>query len=302
VPLPSTFPELGALDLFLSVVQLGSLSRAAAAHHITQPSASSRIRNLERQLGITLLERSPSGSVPTPEGSVVAGWAEGVLRAADELAIGVAALKAEASGLLRIAASFTVAEYLLPPWLEQFLRNRPDDSASLDVANSTAVLDRLAAGTIDLGFIETPLPTPTMYEQVVALDDLVTVVAPNHPWARRPNIPIEALATTPLLMREHGSGTRDALQAALADLGFDAPSIALELGSTSAVRVAVMTGTSPAVLSRLAVSADVDAGSLIAIDVPGLHITRRLRAVWPRRSELSPLSQALLRQLPSVEG
>ncbi len=302
MPLPSGFPELAGLDLFVSAVRLGSMSRAAAAHRITQPSASSRIRTLERQVGITLLERSPSGSRPTPEGSVVAGWAEGVLRAADELATGIAALKAEATGLLRVAASFTVAEYLLPPWIENFFRNRPADSVALDVANSARVLEHLVAGDIDLGFIESPAPTPAMHEQVVALDELITVVSPRHPWTRRPSIPLEALASTPLVLREQGSGTRDALIQELLRLGYDAPASALDLGSTSAVRAAVMNGSSPTVISRLAVVGDLDAGTLVEIAVPGLTIERRLRAVWPQRSELPSLARAFLSELPDLDA
>lgn len=300
LPLPPNVPDLAALDLFLSVVQLGSMSRAASAHFITQPSASSRLRTLERQLGITLLERSPTGSRPTPEGSVVAGWAEGVLQAAEQLATGVAALKAEATGLLRVAASFTVAEYLLPPWLENFFRNRPDDSVALEVANSAAVLERLKTGTTDLGFIESPLPTPTMNEQVVAHDELITVVSTKHPWTRRDSIPIEALATTPLVLREKGSGTREALEEELLRLGFGAPTSVLDLGSTSAVRVAVMTGSSPTVISRIAVQDDIEAGSLVEIEIPGLQIERRLRAVWPKRADLPPLASSLLKQLPNL--
>ncbi len=100
----------------------GSLSRRRReAHGITQPSASSRIRTLERQLGVTVLDRSPTGSRPTPDGQLVVGWAESVLDAAQRLATGVEALRARQAGLLRIAASYTIAEYLLPPWLERFL-------------------------------------------------------------------------------------------------------------------------------------------------------------------------------------
>jgi len=298
--LPSSFPELGALDLFVSVVELGSLSRAAEAHQIAQPSASARIRNLERRLGLTLLERSPTGSTPTAEGAVVAGWSAGVLRAADELAAGVAALKAEASGLLRIAASYTVAEYLLPPWLEQFLRNRVDDSVSLRVTNSAAVVEQLARGEVDLGFIESPSSTAGVEEQTVAVDDLVVVVAGDHPWVQRPSVPVGELAATPLVLREPGSGTREALEEALRELGHGAPRTAIELGSTAAVRMAVITGSTPTVISRLAVEADLDAGSLVAVTIPGLAITRRLRALWPRGRDLPELTTALLAQLPNL--
>ena len=148
MPLPPDFPDLAALDLFRSVLELGSVSAGAKAHLITQPSASSRIRTLEGQLGVVLLDRSPTGSRPTPEGQLISGWIDEILRSADDLATGVASLQAERSGLLRISASYTVAEYLLPPWLESFLADRPGDSITLEVTNSRAVLARLESGSV----------------------------------------------------------------------------------------------------------------------------------------------------------
>lgn len=299
MPLSPITPELGALDLFVSVVELGSLSKAAAAHHIAQPSASSRIRNLERQLGVRLLDRSPGGSVPTTEGSLVAGWAGVVIRSADELVAGVEALKANEQGRLRIAASLTVAEYLLPPWLEQFLRNRPNDSVELEVANSTVVIRRLRNGTADLGFIESPFTEDGIIEHVVAHDRLIAVVRADHAWNRRPSIPLEALASTPLVLREQGSGTRDAFEQFLADRDLGPPICALELGSTAAVRAAVVNSDLPTVISEHVIAADLDAGSLRRVVIPELVIERALRAVWPAKRELPPLARQLVAQLPA---
>lgn len=200
-----------------------------------------------------------------------------------------------------MAASFTIAEYLLPPLLEQFLRNRARDSIKLEVANSSAVLAGLEARTADIGFIESPTPTPAMNEHLVAYDRLITVVGRSHPWAKLDSVPLEALATTSLIVRELGSGTREALETALDELGYDPPSSALELGSTSAVRAAVMAGGPPAVISHRAAVADLDAGSLVEVGVPGLRIERRLRAVWPQDVELPPLAVELLAQLPSPD-
>jgi len=152
MPLSASFPDLTALDLYASVVELGSLGRAARVHGIAQPSASSRIRNLERQLGVTLLERSPTGSKPTPAGIVVSGWTDAILRAAHDLEAGLEALKAEQVGRLRIAASYTIAEYLLPGWLGRFMREHPRDTVALDVENSTHVLAELERGEADIGF------------------------------------------------------------------------------------------------------------------------------------------------------
>jgi len=294
MPLGPSFPEIASLDLFVSVVELGSVSRAAQAHGVAQPSASSRLKHLDRQLGMTLLDRSPTGSVPTDAGVVVAGWAEAILRSAHQLKAGLSAFQAEQAGRLRIAASFTIAEYLLPQWLGRFARDHPGDSIALEVANSTSVIERLHSGTADLGFIETTSEVTELNEQLVGTDELIAVVAPSHPWANRGSVPVEALAATPLVTREAGSGTREAFEAALATLDLGPPTAILELGSTSAVRSAVLDGNSPTVISRLAVAAELQSASLIEIEVKDLTITRTLRAVWPRNHSLPPLAAQLL--------
>jgi DNA-binding transcriptional LysR family regulator len=300
MPLPSAVPELAALDLLRSVVESGSLSRAAETHGITQPSASSRIRTLERQLGVTVLDRSPTGSRPTPDGQLIVDWANDVLDAAMTLATGVESLRARQTGLLRIAASYTIAEYLLPPWLDQFFGERPGDSVTLDVTNSSAVLERLESGAVDLGFIESPTAPSTVHQQVVGTDELVVVVSPRHRWAAQHAVDVEQLATTPLVLRERGSGTRDALHEELVRHGFDAPISALDLGSLSAVRIAVINGSAPTVISRLAVRDDLESGSLVEIDVDGFEIERRLLAVWTKRHEPPRLAVQLLGHLAAT--
>ena len=297
MPLSASFPDLTALDLYASVVELGSLGRAAKMHGIAQPSASSRIRNLERQLGVTLLTRSETGSIPTPEGIVVSGWTDAILRAAHDLEAGLEALKAEQSGRLRIAASYTIAEYLLPGWLGRFSREHPRDTVALDVENSTHVLAELERGEADIGFIETPLETPSMTEVVVAHDQLVAVVPPEHEWATRDAVDMTELTQTPLVMREQGSGTREALEQALHDAGHGLPVSVLELGSTSAVRSAVLSGNSPTVISRLAVASELRDGLLVEVQITDLKIDRDLRAVWPSGKPLPKLAQALLADL-----
>lgn len=294
VPLPSTVPEISALDLFRSVVELGSLGRAAEAHLITQPSASSRMKSLERTLGLALLDRSPTGSTPTADGRLVAEYADAVLRAADDLANGVAALKADQAGQLRLAASYTLAEYILPVWLETFLSDRPNDSVSLDVTNSRAVIDRVRSGAIDLGFIESPTVPIGMNEQVVGADEIIAVASPRHEWTATRRVDLATFASTPMVLRERGSGTRESLVAELARLGHDSPPSVLDLGSISAVRIAVINGASPTVISRLAVADDLATGRLVEINVKGLRIERMLRAIWLSGHKPNRLAQALL--------
>ncbi len=294
MPLPPQFPDLAALDLFCSVVELGSVSAAARSHLITQPSASSRIRTLESQLGVTLLDRSTTGSVPTAAGQMVAAWSDAVINAAHDLWTGAASIAAEHVGLLRLSASYTIAEYLLPPRLEAFLADRPNDSVSLDVTNSRAVIAQVGSGAVDLGFVESPTVPSTLANRVVATDELIPVVSARHEWAQRRELSLEEFIATPMVLREHGSGTRESFEARLEQLGCGSPRSVLDLGSISAVRIAVLSGSSPTVISRLAVADDLARGRLVDLDVDGLTIERTLRAVWPNNRDLTRLAAALL--------
>ena len=279
------------------------MSRAATAHGMAQPSASQRIRQLERQVGVALLDRSPNGSTPTAAGALLADWAEVVVAAAAQLAAGVDALGASTGGQLRVAASLTVAEYLLPGWLGALHRAERSARVELQVANSAAVIERVADGQADIGFIESPGRTAGLSSRQIGDDELVVVVAADHPWARRRGrtVPAALLAATPLVVREQGSGTRDALDGALAAGGLAAREPVLQLGSTTAVKEAAAAGVGPAVMSRLAVAGEAAVGHLVVISVEGLNLRRRLRAVWRPNEPLAPLAAALLRHATSVK-
>jgi DNA-binding transcriptional LysR family regulator len=225
---------------------------------------------------------------------VVTDWARTVLESAYALVEGVSALRARQHGRLRVAASLTIAEHLMPGWLVTLRDVDPDVHVELNVANSAHVIERLRGGEADLGFIEGRGAPRDLHSRAVARDRLVVVVSPAHPWSRkrRPLRPVE-LATTPLLLREAGSGTRETLEAALAPYGGVAEP-ALELGGTAPLRIAAVSGTAPAVLSALAVADEIAAGRLV--EVPSeLDLDRVLRAVWPRGRELPDAAVRLLR-------
>ncbi|MEU6531414.1 LysR family transcriptional regulator [Streptomyces sp. NPDC046928] len=271
-------PDLGAMELLLAVARLGSLGGAARELGITQPAASSRIRSMERQLGVALVDRSPRGSRLTDAGALVTDWARRVVEAAQAFDAGAQALRVRRDSRLRVAASMTIAEYLLPGWLLALRAQRPDTAVSLHAGNSAAVAERLLADEADLGFVE-GLTVPTGLDSVViAHDTLIVVTAPGHAWSRRRR-PLDAaeLAATPLILREKGSGTRQVLDAALG--GLARPLI--ELSSTTAVKAAAVSGAGPAVLSELAVGEELSMRRLVGIPLAGVSLARDLRAVWP---------------------
>ncbi|MEV6650562.1 LysR family transcriptional regulator [Streptomyces sp. NPDC051219] len=294
VPLSHRVPDLGALELLLAVARLGSLGRAARELGITQPAASSRIRSMERMLGVALVDRSPRGSQLTESGALVTDWAGRVVEAAEAFDAGAQALRVRRDSRLRVAASMTIAEYLLPGWLIALRGERPGTAVSLLAGNSAAVAGRLLAHEADLGFVE-GLATPEGLDSaVIGHDRLLVVAAPSHPWGRRrkPLGPGE-LAATPLILREKGSGTRQVLDAALAAYGGLAEPL-LELASTTAVKAAAVSGHGPCVLSELAVGEELSAHRLAEVPVEGVSLRRDLRAVWPAGSRPAGPARDLL--------
>lgn len=285
MPLPERVSDLAAYDLLLSVARLGSVGAAARAHGISQPSASSRLRHLERRLGLHLLERSPRGSRLTEQGALVADWARTAVDAAASLDAGVTSLLGTTESRLQVAASMTVAEYLLPQWLAVLRARAPQTSVALTAGNSDEVAAAVREGRAHLGFVEAPDVPRGLTARTVGRDELTVIVAPAHPWARRSGITAGELAATPLVSRERGSGTRRYLERALDGVGavpLTAP--LLELPSTTAIKTAVADGVAPAVLSSLALAAELANGTVVAVPVRDLDLTRALRLVHPRTS------------------
>lgn len=296
------WPDLGSLDLLVRVVENGSVGKAAAEVGISQASASRRLDTLERELGLALLSRTVRGSQPTPHGQIVVDWAKSALGSVMDLMSGVDALRRDRRATLRVAASMTVAEYLVPNWLMTLRAVAPSVDVSLTVANSVRVQELIRDDAAEVGFIESTEPPTGLQYRVVATDRLVVVVGPTHPWARRRGgIDYAELARTPLIVREQGSGTRTSLEHAMAPLGLEVQAL-LELPSNSAVKVVVETGVAPAVLSYLAVAGEVRDGRLVELPVTDLSLERPLRAVWQQRHRLTETGADLITIAGSTEA
>ena len=294
--LPRSAPDLLALDLLDSVAELGSLGQAASRHGMSQPAVSMRMNQLERRLGVSLLQRTPAGTRLTPAGQRVVVLSRRLLGAAEAFMSEMDALVAEESSRLRVAASLTVAEHLLPGWLAALHRESPEVILAVEVANSAKVLDRVRDGLADVGFVEGHRARiPEMRTAAVQGDHLVVVVDPAHLWAARGRqhpVGGAELAATDLIVREAGSGTREILEDALGPFG--GLRSRLELGSTAAILGAARRGEGPAVVSALAVAEDLGTGALVAVPTQGIALGRTLRAVWLSARPLAPLAQRLL--------
>jgi DNA-binding transcriptional LysR family regulator len=299
--------DLGALRALREVGRRGSIAAAATVLGVSQQALSARMRTLERAMDVTLLARSPAGSHLTEQGRLIVGWAEDVLDAADRLEAGVRSIRSGVSHRLAIAASQTVAEHLVPHWLVELrsIEQAPEHTPTvveLTVANSTAVIELVRDAKVRLGFIETPHLPADLVTVHLRDDEMLMVAAPGHPWARRRRpLSLAEIAATPLVMREAGSGTRVTLTDHLAAQHPPLTArIAMELGTSAAVRSAIAQGVGPGVLSRLAVRDDLVLGRLVAIEIAGPPLSRQLTAVW--RPDLDPLPPEAARLLAVAKG
>ncbi|KZS57446.1 LysR family transcriptional regulator [Mycobacterium ostraviense] len=290
MPLSSRMPELASFEIFLAIAQAGSLGGAARDLGLTQQAVSKRLAAMEAQVGVTLAARTTRGSQLTPAGVVVAEWAARLLDVAKEVDAGLGALRKEGRERIKVVASQTIAEQLMPHWLlslqDAAVRRRGGSAPQviLTATNSEHAIAAVRSGAADLGFVENPGPPKGLGSCVVGHDELVIVVPPGHKWTRRAR-PVSSgeLAQTPLVTREPRSGIRDSLTVALRQvLGDDvrqAPPV-LELSSAAAMRAAVLAGAGPAAMSRLAVADDLAVGRLRAVPVPELDLRRQFRAIW----------------------
>lgn len=285
--------SIASMQVIAAINEHGSISAAARALGLSQPSASAAARRLEKRVGIRLIDRGPSGAVLNETGRAVAAWAQQVIDASDEFETAIAALSASHAERIRVAASMTIAEYLAPQWLAQLAARRAGYDAELIVRNSHEVMELVQAGDVDLGFVEGTDVEHGLRSRVIARDELVAVVAPGHRWARRQAVSLEQLLEAGLVVREVGSGTRQVLERTLAAAGLVLPDHLPSLGSTAAVKAAVRHGGSIAVLSRLTVGEEIERGSLVLVEVLGANLTRDLRMVWREDAVLGAVGREL---------
>jgi DNA-binding transcriptional LysR family regulator len=270
---------LRQLEVFLAVARAGSFRRAAEALHLSQPALSQHVGELERVLGVRLLDRVGRRSLPTEAGRIFAEHAARVfatLAGAREAAADLAGLR---RGSLQIGASTTPGIYVLPAAMARFERRHPGTVLSLTIANSAAIEERIRANELDLGVVGGHALRPG--EECVSaglVDELVLTVPPGHPWAARRRVPPGWLAEQRLLVREEGSSTRQVTERALQRAGAR-PGPVMELGHTEAIKQAVMAGLGVAFVSVHAVRGEVASGRLHALRLEGSPIRRHFHVI-----------------------
>ncbi len=255
---------LEQLRVFVAVAERQHVTQAARALNLAQSAASAAIAALEGQHATRLFHRVGRGIELTEAGCMFLAEARAVLARAAAAELALAELGGLTRGTLTVQASQTIASYWLPRHLVAFRRAHPGIEIRLTVGNTLQVAGAVHDGAAELGFVEGVVNDPTLNSTTVARDRLMVVVAPGHPWAAGDTIAPADLPGSPWVLREPGSGTRSAFEAALEGFGIlpQQLQVALELPTNEAVRAAVEAGAGAAALSASVVAGSIEAGLL----------------------------------------
>ena len=287
--------DLAQVQGFVAVARHHNFTSAARERGLTQPGLSRQVQKLERELGVTLVDRRASTLSLTPAGQRFLLFAEGLIAAHGELLAELRLGPTSLEGDLRIIASTTPGAYLVPRLVARFRDQYPKVRPEVAITDSAAVIAALHEGQWDVGFTGGSVNDSALRSSVVAEDEIVLAVPTKHPLAQKEQVRLAELAGVPFVDREEGSGTLQSLRAAFAvrHLRLPSRSTVMVLSSCQAVVAAVRQGVGVGFVSTLAL-ADVDATEVVGVRLADLSVRRRLSFVYRKLPVLPPVVAAFV--------
>jgi DNA-binding transcriptional LysR family regulator len=282
---------LRQLEVFVATAQKGSVTHAAAAIGMTQSAASMALGDFERQLGTRLFDRIGKRLVLNEDGRVLYPKAVEMVERAQEMELLFHGDLRTAN--LRLGASSTIGNYLLPRLIGQLQAQRPGSQIRLDVGNTQQVINSVLNFEIDVGFVEGPCMHADIETIVWGEDQLAICARPGDPLAKPGGASVEALRQAAWILRERGSGTREVVEQLLTGQLGDIR-LAMELGGTEAIKRAVEAGIGISCLSLVALAGAIERGNLVAVDTPFLKLSRSLHILLHKQKYRTDGIEALL--------
>jgi len=287
--------ELGQVEAFVEANRRGSISRAADALGLTQPTCTARLHGLERELGAQLLVRGRRGVSLTPAGR---RFLPRAIAALDSLRRGATEAKAGSEargGVLAIGLASDLALYLAPRALARFASRHPQVETLVRSGHSRFVADLLRAEEVELSLVSQLVVLPDLASRALFTESVPVVVAPTHRLARRGTLKMDELAQSGLVVRDPAAFLRSITTAYFAS-GDTAPRILMELDNTEACKRVVLSGLGAALLPEMAIRAELGRGDLVQLRVEGHPPPKRtIHALTRQGAEVSPMAAALLR-------
>jgi len=274
------------MEAIIALVEEGSFSRAAKKMLLTQPALTKNIKNAEDCLGTRLANRSSAGISLTPEGKILFDYARRMVRLRDEAKEKVLALRKEAGGNIYLSASTIPATYILPRALSDFNKANADIHVNIKTADSEEAMNMVLDNEVEMGIIGKKPLNKKLASETLWKDRLALIVSNNHVWCKKKSITLPELLNEPFVIREKGSATRELFESSLnksKSISHVQLNICGELGSSEAIKEAVIAGWGVSVISIHAVSRELSQGLLCEIPLQGYSMERHFYLIYRRQ-------------------
>lgn len=286
--------NLHHLRIFHAVAQRGSFTRAAEALLISQPAVSRQVRDLERELGICLIDQIGRRIYLTEPGRLLYEHSTRLFGIETDIEAAMRELRVLDQGRLSLGATTTIGMYALPATLARYRAAFPGIELSVMIDNTERIVEGVRRYKLEVAFVEGEVQDESLLVTPWQRDELIFILAPQHPLAAAPALVPSELQDAAFVMREGGSGTRAIAEGYLNAAGIRVRPI-LELTNTEAIKRAVAAGLGLAIVSRQAVDAEITAGTLVARSLSGQKMTRELHLLTLAGRRLSRAAGAFIR-------
>jgi DNA-binding transcriptional LysR family regulator len=286
--------DLWQLQIFAKVVELKSFSKAGDAIHLSQPTVSNHIMDIERHFGCRLLDRLSREAVPTKAGELLYQYAIKFMDLREETENAMAEFQGLMRGHLRIGGSTIPGTYYLPKMVGIFSEQYPKVKMSLAIGDTATMISDTISGKIELSIVGARSDDPQIVQQKLIEDEMHLVIPHNHKWASQKRISWSKLIKEPFIIREQGSGTRKSIQESLYKKGYHVNdlNVVAEMGSSASIRQGIKSSVGVSILSTIAVSEDIAAGRLALVKISGLSLKRYFYLTMHKNRTLSPIGKA----------
>ena len=288
--------DLWQLNIFCKVVELKGFSKAGNTIHLSQPTISSHIKDLENHFECQLLDRLGKKAVPTKAGELLYQYARKLIALRDETEVAMAEFHGRIKGRLVIGGSTIPGGYILPKCIGAFTTVYPEVTISLIIGDTDQIIQDVLSGSPEVGIVGAKTSNKNICQEKLIEDEMRLIVTFDHKWAEKKNISPDLMFKEPFIVRERGSGTLKSIKLSLKEKGYTSENLNIiaELGSTEAVIQGIKNKVGISILSTIAVAEELKAGTLKALTIKELNLKRSFYLITHKQRSPSPLCKAFI--------
>lgn len=278
------------MEALVALVEEGNFSRAARKMYLTQPALTKNIKNIENYLGLRIVNRSGGCVTLTAEGRIIYDYARKIVRLRNEAGEKIARLQGnDNAGDIYVGASTIPANYLLPRTLSLFKKQHQAIRVHVRTADSEEAINMVLSNEVEIGFVGKKPLNRKLIAEPLWHDRLILAISRNHAWHKRRSVSLEELIQEPFIVREKGSATRDILESYLKEhklAGLDQFNICCQLGSSEAIKEAIIAGLGVSIISIYAVERELSSKLIMTVPLDGVTIGRNFYMIRGRQCDL----------------